>query len=62
MNADAGDIDPADWVCTNQPNFAGGPVIAQAVMSGRSKLVTAKVEGLLLLLLLLKKNLKKKTM
>jgi len=41
INADAGDIDPAYWVCGGAPNFAGGPVIASAVISGRNKIVTA---------------------
>jgi len=40
MNADAGDIDPAPWVCQN--NLAGAPYIADKVMDGRSKIVPSK--------------------
>jgi len=43
VNADAGDIAPEGWVCHNKPNFQGGPVIAQAVMNARAKIIPSKV-------------------
>jgi hypothetical protein len=46
VNADAGDIDPEGWVCAGAPNFNGGPVIAQAVINGRAKIVPSKVGSL----------------
>eukprot|EP01104_Vermistella_antarctica_P008034 TRINITY_DN1998_c0_g1_i1.p1 TRINITY_DN1998_c0_g1~~TRINITY_DN1998_c0_g1_i1.p1 ORF type:complete len:503 (+),score=101.27 TRINITY_DN1998_c0_g1_i1:48-1511(+) len=45
MNADAGDIDPAPWVCGGQPNgtqlFTGAPYIAQHVVGVRANLTTS---------------------
>lgn len=38
INADAGDIDPTAQTCANKPNYAGAPVIAQAVAKVRSSL------------------------
>jgi len=40
VNADAGDVDPADQTCSNAPNFAGAPIIASAVKKIRDSLNT----------------------
>jgi len=41
VNADAGDIDPTDEACSGQPNYAGAPIIAQAVQNTRNNISTS---------------------